>query len=366
MATLMQLTHIVNIIHSQESGKTNYGDDNMKKMSIGILFVSFLFFNGYAKKIGVLPEIMEPVMIAMNNNRLFISQQYSVFVYSLPNCKLVKRFGSKGEGPGQFMTRLFVHSSADKIFVCDPFKIISYSYNGNLIEERKFYNQFLRSIPLGENLVVLTMELHEKKLRNNVLMLDKNLKTINNLHYGKPYTLIPDKKICLIEPMTSFWCNRENVILLDGNKGFHIEIFDQTGKKIRTIKRKLKKQPITELHKQRHLELRMAISLAFIKNWKRNRNRFYFPQFLPEVQDVFPTDKYIYVKTYLLKGKKEEYLILDMKGNPKGTIYLPNARKGLYSFTGDGFYYIKENHESEEWELFMEKLSLIWTEEEDR
>jgi hypothetical protein len=45
---------------------------------------------------------------------------------------------------------------------------------------------------------------------------------------------------------------------------------------------------------------------------------------------------------------------MDLNGNTLKTVYI--VIKGLYTINEDRLYYLKENEDEEEWELFVEKF----------
>ena len=56
----------------------------------------------------VLPEIMQPSDLIVDGNHLYIlDKDYSISMYNIPSFKLVKKFGKRGEGPGEFPARVY-------------------------------------------------------------------------------------------------------------------------------------------------------------------------------------------------------------------------------------------------------------------
>ena len=81
------------------------------------------------------------------------------------------------------------------------------------------------------------------------------------------------------------------------------------------------------------------------------------------------TDERIYVKTSQTKGDKDEFIIMDLKGNTLKKVYLPAVKKQRYVNTMLGipakfykiyqnkFYYLYENEDEEEWEIHVEPIN---------
>ncbi len=71
--------------------------------TVFFLIVLLLFMsNVYASKIVSLPEIFEPSSIVVDSNQIYIVEGTTIYIYSLEDFNLKKKFGRKGEGPQEF------------------------------------------------------------------------------------------------------------------------------------------------------------------------------------------------------------------------------------------------------------------------
>ena len=61
-----------------------------------------------ARKLGELREVLEPDMIDVYGNELYVLEKATVFVYSLKNLKLIRKIGKAGEGPGELKVTQFL------------------------------------------------------------------------------------------------------------------------------------------------------------------------------------------------------------------------------------------------------------------
>jgi hypothetical protein len=52
-------------------------------------------------KVVELPDILKPHLIVADKDQLFIVEDTSILVYSLKDFSLLKKFGKRGEGPGE-------------------------------------------------------------------------------------------------------------------------------------------------------------------------------------------------------------------------------------------------------------------------
>jgi hypothetical protein len=154
----------------------------------------------------------------------------------------------------------------------------------------------------------------------------------------------------------------------NGNKGFYIEIFDERGQSLTVIKKDYERIRISEADKEKLIEdfknkpyLKTQNRWQYFKKIAGNFDKM-FPGYFPAMKSLSVSDNKLYVKTYNRKegngNWKEEYVILDLKGNIVKKVFLPYAKNDLMSFKNDIFYYLdrKEYEDGEEWELYYEKI----------
>ena len=110
-----------------------------KGIILAILILAPLVF---AEKIAVLPDVGKPSMLALDGERLYVTEGATVYVYSRPDFKLVRRFGAPGEGPREFKVSpfgvpLFVDAQAEGVFVSSDSKISRFTREGEFIREER-------------------------------------------------------------------------------------------------------------------------------------------------------------------------------------------------------------------------------------
>ena len=74
----------------------------MKKFILFILTLTFVS-PGFAEKVATLQEINKPWTFFVDQDRFYISETVSVYIYSLKDFKLIKKFGRRGEAAGEFI-----------------------------------------------------------------------------------------------------------------------------------------------------------------------------------------------------------------------------------------------------------------------
>ena len=99
----------------------------------------------YPEVLTSFPDMLRPIELRMDGGYLYISDQYSVFVYDMKTLKLVKKLGNKGEGPQEFKTYPKITFTRDRLILCDIYKIVLYSKDFNLIVDLFFNGAFVFS-----------------------------------------------------------------------------------------------------------------------------------------------------------------------------------------------------------------------------
>ena len=76
----------------------------MKKLRllIAILMVSSVICNANETKVVILPHVNGPNNIAVDEEKIYITQRATIYIYSRNDYRFIGRFGKKGEGPGEF------------------------------------------------------------------------------------------------------------------------------------------------------------------------------------------------------------------------------------------------------------------------
>ncbi|MCX6583479.1 MAG: hypothetical protein NT166_25170 [Candidatus Aminicenantes bacterium] len=142
------------------------------------------------------------------------------------------------------------------------------------------------------------------------------------------------------------------------HKGFYIDVFDKEGKKLYQIEKEVKQIKSEEKHRQLRInEILFAVGRSRFEQ-ARKRGIFEKPlmEFVPAINNFWVTDDSIYVKTYDITDTKEKYVIMDLQGNIRKTVFLPIVYKEILTFHNNTFYYLEDNEEKETWVLHAVRL----------
>ena len=71
----------------------------MKTFNVVLLLFLSIYVSSAAADIVPLAEVAKPGQIVVDDRQVYITENTTVFIYSLPDLKLKKKFGRLGEGP---------------------------------------------------------------------------------------------------------------------------------------------------------------------------------------------------------------------------------------------------------------------------
>lgn len=361
--------------------KTQTKEDwKMKKfvgLTICMIWAGFL----YGAVIGTLPELAKPTMITVEGNELYVNEGSTFFVYSLADLKLLRTFGRRGEGPGElleipyFPNKLMLHKN--QVFVTCIGKIVYFSREGEYIKESRTNRRILQMMPVGnnyvaqeqisgkDNLVYLTIVLYNSKIEKV-----KELYRQKWIRQGN----VPSVEFDMSLDFTSVAVTNDKIFIEESPKGFLIEVFNSEGDKLYEIKKDYEKREITANDKEKIEQMMredpgVKADLQSQGGWDEFKKYMVlvFPDYFPPIKGIEISGDKLYVRTNHCNpaGDKEEYLIMDLKGNIlkkkfisrdlEVSVFAQVAGGKLFSINNDRFYYIIEN-ENEEWELHIEPL----------
>lgn len=327
----------------------------MRKIYI-LLFLLFMAGTTYAAKIGSLPDLSHPTRITIDGDLLYISDQNSVLVYSMKDFTLVQKIGGNGKGPGEFTKTPVAIILQDDILLFSVFKFSRFKKDGTLMMEKRLppYSMLINIYPLGNHFVM-----HSSKFEKDtgstleINIVDQDLKKIKTLQSDilKRETSAGGKIIRFMSPFVSFQCNANNIFIADNSSGIFIKVFDFNGESVREFKNEPPAIKIPESVKERMIEDYLRKYSPEQKELMAKQVTFKFPDNFPAMKEHFKVvGDNLYFKTYRAEENREEYIILDTKGNLLKKIFLPETQDP-YTFYGNKFYYLKDNEEKEEWEV---------------
>ncbi len=343
----------------------------------------FLVLSGnflYSNEVKEMPQLVYPKNLIVENDRILITDFPHVYLYSINNFKLIKKFGGKGEGPGEFnvdqesmgpkLAGLISDIDGENIYINSQNRLSLFNLNGDYIKviRPKSFRRDPGFKVFKDGFVALKVERDGKKLFSSLKICNKNLKEIKEIT-RYPFFIRNTNQFRGNELGYDFFERANGTISFVADSGLiyvsrnnsphiHIDVFNPLGKLLKTIKYENDKNKITQLFIK---SVHRYYVLKFKRGLKANLKATKFKENFPGLRKFFVKKDKIYILTYKREGDENEIIILDMNGkfinkkmipvfeaNPE-FLYPCSIYKGL-------FYQIMEVGEEEDWELHITKI----------
>ncbi len=344
--------------------------------------VLFILFTGSISAVQVIPlgEVNRPISINVDDACIYIVEFPGIYLYSPSDFKLIKKFGKRGEGPGEIMgfNRVHLHVQPDKIMLSNPHKIMYFSKQGDFLKEFRSNPSFWgKVISIEGNFVSLNRPRDPSNYFHNISIYNPDLKKIIDIHQGDYWfqhlTQTKKKSLPLYIQFPQFHVYDNKIFLKGPEEDFVINVFAASGKKLYSINREYKKIKMTEADKKRYLDY-FKTSRIFGKAYDQLKPRLEFPVYFPALQTFTVSDGKIYAVTYGKKNGKTEVLVLDLKGKLLKKVFLPlhetddelamtlenrlsrQVTNSTFAIKNGKFYQVLENQDEESWELHIHEI----------
>lgn len=341
----------------------------------------------YGVKLGTLDKVYKPQMIKADGDDLFIVEGHKIHIYTRKDLKYKMTLGKEGEGPGEFnldpARTLVISVFPDYILAESRNKVVYFNRQGKFIKEFRKQPTVVQTLPLGKHYIFYKILYGPEGKNYFALSLhDAQMKELREL-YRQKFFVFEDTTFIMPDAI-NFCIFQDKVFWEESPDGFRIAAVDSNGKDLARIEMDFVKLPVTEPDKKTAFDLYMKnpsmLRLAreqgkeYVDNFLKQIHMVY-PDHFPAVRDIIsdPVKQLIYIKTYQVKNDKEEYQVMDIKGNEGKilkTIYLPQVQpepffeqlqgsKKYYTIHNGQFFYLKmvfNADDEEEWEVHAESL----------
>jgi hypothetical protein len=318
---------------------------------------------GFAEKAATLTELMKPGTIQVDSSRLYVTEGASIYIYSLKDYKLLKKFGREGQGPMEFAIhprmQLSLDVSTDELIVNSLGKLSYFSKDGTFKREIKATLTSSLFKPMGNQFIGLGQVFDKQKMYNTVNFYDSNLKKIKEIYRADSGLKGPGKGIVAIQKV--FWFQYyDNKIFLPGEGDASIDAFDKNMKKLFTIRVESKKRKVTEEFKKEVID--------YIKTSPQTKDIYEillkpvrFPGYFPIIQFFFGADNILYVMTWIRENEKNQFHTFDMKGKFLKKLWIPLVYQNYLqpfplAVKNGKLYQVIENMDEEIWELHISEI----------
>lgn len=321
----------------------------------------------------VLPQLHRPGSLQVHGERLFIVDGVRILIFSLRDLSLIRVFGKRGQGPGEFTPypeiqdqgsiRLFL--GQEEIWVGSRNKVSLFTLTGDFIRDIPMHNPAVCGVmPFGQGFAGFEVSrfpkwrhdffLYQpgKNGKRKLLSVSKAIHTEKSIRKG-PKLVLND----LLYQGPEFRIFGDSLFIM-GRAGRFIDVFGVDGKREREINCNFPGAPIREAQKKKIL----AIYRQRMRNiWPQASKVISIPGQTPRFRTFRVADERIFVQTYHRDGEGTVFFVLSLEGKAWQRAVVPLIYRDLltpfpFTIKGNMVYTLAENEESGDWELFRKGI----------
>ena len=325
-----------------------------------ILMTDYMLFSTIVVK---LKEINRPDTICVDKDYLYISENASIYIYSVKNYRLIKRFGKRGEGPEEFIPYrlgLLINVVNKNIFISSMGKMSVFSKNGIFKKEIKA-SSGKEFQPLDFNFIGWEFYQEDKTTYRGINIYDSYLKKkkeitrlVHSVQEGKGFKIFSARLILK---------TYKNQIFMSGGEEFIIDRYNKNEKKLLSINQEYKKIRIKDKDKKNVMDF-FKTDRRYKKDYEIIKKLIRFPDYFPCIRSFFISDDKIYVRTYNQSEEEAEFFIFNLNGRLIKKLFLPITAQNPkvlflsypYTINNEKIYELIDNVEREEWELHVTNI----------
>lgn len=326
------------------------------------------------EKIVEMPGLYKPDSIHVDKDNIYITEFPNIYIYSKSDFALKKKFGRKGEGPGEFLKYTLLYVRPDHLLVSDRNKVLYFSKEGSYIRQIKAQSLAQWGVmPLGDKFVGKSKRIENRIEYDTAVLYGSDFRKEKDIYrYRFFYTLLKGSKKCnAVQVRGIQFHTLGEKVFIQGEEGFTIDVLDMGGNKLYTVERDYEKIKITEADKKRYCDY-----FQTTMPWKQFydtaiKKEMFFPGHFPAIRRFLVVDNRIYVLTYKKLAGKAEFIVLDLKGKLIKKIHLPfdnsdewfhyslyenvvrQVLNAGFTIKDEKLYRLVENPDSETWELHI-------------
>jgi hypothetical protein len=319
-----------------------------------------------ATKVVPLPDILNPELVRVDENQMYITEGANIYIYSLKDFLLIKKFGKKGEGPQEFLTppgvlgTMWLEIRPGDLFIHSLYKISYFSKQGMFIKEMKI-NLAQTSVlkPIEDRLVGAGFP-NEKGIRYwTINIYNSDLEIIKEI-YRYERAFYPDRDINLLNiKMPDFCVYDKKIFVADTEKTGTIYVFDLNGSQLYTITPGYDKVEITPKVEKRLRENSIASNRRDF--YEAYKHKIKFPKYFPAMRFMVAVDEKLYIMTYKTTDDKTQFLIYTTPGKFLEKVLLPVKDMEVryfcpFTIKNNKLYHLNDNEDTEIWELHITKI----------
>lgn len=227
----------------------------------------------FGEQIGTIPELLRPNMLDVSGDKFYVVEGTSAMIYSLSDCKLIKKFGKTGEGPGEIpdvkhypAKVIALHNS---LFMEGSNKVLNFGKDGAYKSEIRKKGPILGIVPVGDRYIGIHITQGEdKKIYFALGLYDAELNLQNDI--AKALAAQQGRVVSMIPDALNYSVYKDKIFVEKSTEGFAIEVYDKDGKKLYDIKGKSEPIKVTEDTKKAFIDYFEQDTLAKTQGGYKN------------------------------------------------------------------------------------------------
>lgn len=312
------------------------------------------------EKVAVLPELKQPKNLSVDKTQLYVTENATVYIYSLKDFKLVTKFGREGQGPREFQTLphvpVSVDATTDKLVVGSIGKISYYSKQGEFINEKRAKSRAMKIRRHGDGFLGWAVISDKGISYSTVNLYDPDLNKLREVFRMKDAYQGAGNGYEVLHNVFAYH-SIDNRIVLPGENSAAINIFDNSMNKVATIQLDQEKEEVDE-------EFKRKITNDFKTNPETKDiypmlKPLIFAKYFPVISDFFVDNQdggIIYIMTRKRENGANEFYTYDLTGKFKKKIMIPilyeTDMSSYPAAVQNGILYqLVENEKTELWEF---------------
>jgi hypothetical protein len=324
----------------------------------------------YAEKSGSITEVVNPFIMQVEGQQMYIVEGPNIYIYTLRDFKLQKKFGKAGEGPREFrlnptanMGNAIMDVYPDYILINSLGKLSYFKRDGEYIKEMTTGRGFGVFIPLGNKFLGFGSAVEDGIEYRTINIYNSKLDERKEFFRQKMFVQWEKGYFNLLEIVGPFFYVCDNKIFIEKNKD-SVSVFDNEGKFLHTldINKDYKKLKFTKRDKEKFMDF-VHTDPIFKKFFQDMRDKMKFPEYYPGIQFFHLENNKIYIIRWTKdKDGKSEIWEFDLKGNILKKAWVPFFEKDAitpyaYSIDNGKFYQLVEDIKKEgKWDLYMTEI----------
>jgi len=319
----------------------------------------------YAQPVIPLPDVLTADTITADGEQLYITGGSTIYIYSIKDFGLVKKFGRPGEGPGEFKVsqfsdgKIYIDVQPDCFLVNSLKKISFFTKKGEFIKERRVVSGSLFKA-LGDCFVGRGNTMEDRTAYRTINIYNRDLGQVKELSRKKAGRMGQGINPVELMKRPLFYIS-DNKIIIEGKEG-ELIIFDHTGEKISAIAPAYETVKFTREDKE-EFEQDFKTHPRFASLYNVIKQQIEYPETFPLIRYFTVADKKVYVLTYKEKNGKSEFFVFSLAGQLLKKVMLPVTAKDAfepypYTISNGTLYQLADNEETEKWELHVTSLDM--------